>query len=127
MKLFIYGTLKKDFLGHNFLVPYIENGQVKPLGYFRIYGFELRVGIAPFLVRSSNSENIVEGELYEFSDSSIIEYIDIGESWYYNREIVCDEIYAYIAKQGKYLDESIPAGSIYTKKMDNEIKSRLIN
>lgn len=28
MKLFIYGTLKKDFSGHYFLIPYIENCQV---------------------------------------------------------------------------------------------------
>lgn len=123
MKLFVYGTLKKDFSGHNFLAPYIKNGDMKPFGKFEIHGFKLYVGIAPFLVRSDNKEDIVVGELYEIYNNVVIEKLDVGESWCYNREIVKDDVYAYVAKKSKYLDEAVYAGSVYTKKMDNIIKN----
>lgn len=119
MRIFIYGTLKEGFCGHKHIVPYIESEVVKPLGPFKLYGFELRVGIAPFLVRHSDMTKIVIGELYDFYDAQLVRELDEGESWSYRREMVDDNIWSYVAKPGIYLQNSELVGSVYTKDLDN--------
>lgn len=129
MLILIYGTIKQKCLGHDFLVPYLKNGDVELIQEDAIIaGYEIRLSIAPFLVRcpDNDSNAYVRGEIYNFHNEEIIKELDNGESWAYKREIIYEntarKIYAYVAQPHKELELSFSIGHEYKKEHDNFLK-----
>lgn len=99
-KLFVYGTLKKDFHAHSLLksCPAAFYGEIKTKPDYHLYD----VGSFPGLVFDESQEGGVTGELYEIPQSSFnqLDRYECTATGLFRREVIELEdgtkAYAYI-------------------------------
>lgn len=121
MKLFVYGTLKMGGINHDW---YLYNS--KFLKHHKMKGFTLLdIGHGfPYMVKSSNSKDVVFGELYEVSESRILK-IDMleGVPHLYQRQYT-ENIYYYLSTMDLNIIETLQSFKTldYWKINDEKVK-----
>lgn len=87
--VFVYGTLKKGFGNHNYLLGHLE-----PLAEDKLAGHKMySLGGFPAIVESDNEEDVVYGELYEVNPAELrrldgLEGYRDGYAGFYDRKTV---------------------------------------
>ena len=82
-KIFVYGSLKKDYWNHRYL------GDSKFVTKLNLMGYKLYTDGIPYMVKTAIPEDRVAGEIYEVDDDTLGLLDDLeGHPNWYKREIV---------------------------------------
>lgn len=102
VKLFVYGTLRKEGTANHFLLNSTLLDSAVVLNGYSLYSF----GPYPFAIRTDNDKDFIVGDIYEVEEDTLL-ILDDYEGEMYKREIEkINGFYIYVKKDN--LPESFP-------------------